>query len=270
MALFKATIFFRNGASGWTESFYNTSGSLSAVQSRLGNLIFLRQNMLPPANFITFAKISDVTTFRSAQFQNIPGAPLPGTYPLGADVALPPRVSVGVRMGTANGNNRVFPVRGLPSSVVLNDQYNAASPWNPGLTIFKNYLISGTDGWALASPTIIGDRFRIATGIDVTGLISLTQAPPFPMPAGLLAGLHRIHGIDPEPNRTFRVIDTNNAPNTAAIFGWRPRPAITTNFTVTFKTFAVSIITTAVTDVLSTRKTGRVPFLLRGRRSPDR
>lgn len=271
MPIFKVTLFCQNGASGWTESLYNGSATLGPVQGAAQNYALARQAMMCPPNKITAVKISDVETFRSAQYQNIAGLPFSGTYPLPTgQQALPPRVSIGIRMGTANGNNRVYPIRGLPSGVVVNDQYNPADPWNPALTIFKNFLLLPGNGWCLASPNIFGSRFQSATQISAAGVIQMFNTPAVSFSTGQLAGLHRIRGLDPEPNRAFHVIAVDMTAKTITILGWGNRGTYAEPFTVTQKEFAISQVTTAVTDVLSTRKTGRVPFLLRGRRSPDR
>jgi len=264
-------MFFKNGASGWTESVYNGSATLGPVQTAAPILLDQRLALMPSNNVCTAVKISDITVFRSAQYQTIPGLPKAGTYPLiTGEKQLPPRVACGIRLGTASGNNRVWLLHGLPSSVVLNDALDPASAWNGAALTFCNYLKFAGNGWALSSPIIFGPRFNDCTDIDVNGNITTVLATPVGPVAGDLIGIHRIRGLDPEPNRAFRLVSINAMSPFVSIAGWAPRLAYAKPFTITYKRLNVAQITTAVLDVLTTRKTGRVPFLLRGRRSPDR
>src|SRR5262249_48439921 len=70
MAVVRTTFFFKSAsATGWTETFFNLSSSLTTVQLRARNLAALRAAMLSADNKLAAFRVSDDEVFRDAIFE---------------------------------------------------------------------------------------------------------------------------------------------------------------------------------------------------------
>ena len=279
------------GISGWSETFFRTTEEDDATAlSRTVALCNLRRTLLGPGWRVYKAKVSRFPLTRTAARAliapadgrgtggNAPGAGAGGT------TSEEPGDAIIVNIGSANGKQRNFSMRGLPSHVISPGlQYLAPANWAAQFDLFKTALtlnfalrtvatglpipllgvLTATNGGVVASPVtpvllfeagtalVAPMQIRISSPRGMSGLQGIWQVRAFGTPVPIGGKDYSVAYLTQKRNRT--VVGTYQDGGSF----------VTQDVTLS------NIATVGLGDG-TTRKTGSFPGRPRGRRSSKR
>lgn len=134
MARFKATMFFEQGATGWSESFYKDASSEVAIHADARDLASIRMGCGNAILFCTFIRVEDIAAPGTASLKEVNLRPK-NLFP--ADT---PWQSLLIRILATDGSRRMFLMRGMPDIMIFNGEFAPTAEYTAKLNLFLNAL----------------------------------------------------------------------------------------------------------------------------------
>jgi len=223
MAIFRITLYVRQGGAGWSESFYLEKTDLHAAKLEVINLMKERVNCFgfgdpetPLIEYFRVKRVDDRTSFLSFNEVNLKPAQI-------FDRPDMPWTGVQIRFVTASDRVRVWTMRGVPDEFTL-------TPWarpitgnvRTHITAFANYIVNGDYRMQIQSYTgdaaiqtlqsVVVDADTgdlICTAAAAHGLVPPVDRVNFLQFQGAYLKLSGIHKVLVSSDTTFRVPGLN-------------------------------------------------------------
>lgn len=267
MALWRATMFFKMGSEGWSETYFYANGTAlePAVRADAILLAGARLALLNTQSVLIGIRVSDDLVFRDSDLLGSPDFPAAGTSSF--TTSLPARTALICRVQSSLNHRRTLKLSGLPNNLSSAGVWQINGPgWSPSANLFISRLQAA---WALKINSLVAPPTLNIFSISLTGLSTTSDTTAWPNSAvkGRFSG---VRGVLPNPNgRIFDVLKVDA--NTISILHWAPRGTATVNYgKIRQVVYGVEAITGFVQLRMGERKTGRPFDSPRGRRSVAR
>ena len=136
MPRFKATMFFTQRSSGWSESFYLDASSEGAVRPVMNALASRRLACANLAVTVPYIRIEDITLPGTARLFN------PNLARASNRNSDTPWQSLLVRLQASDGSRRMYLLRGLPDEIAVNGAYQPDPDFRAAIDQFLGRLSS--------------------------------------------------------------------------------------------------------------------------------
>jgi hypothetical protein len=135
MPRYKGTMFFEQGASGWSESFYQDALSPDLALSNLRDLQSARLGCANGSTTGTFVRVEDIAQPGVAFLSEV------NLSPKNLNAADTPWQSLLVRLVATEGSRRMYLMRGVPDNVIIGGEFLTNPEYTSKLAVFFNQLI---------------------------------------------------------------------------------------------------------------------------------
>jgi hypothetical protein len=285
--MFRCTFIYRQGDVGWTDTFFNTAGSIAQLTANANNLITPLMDCRDNSTVLEAIRLSDDLVFRDSNFIPLtPVSGIPGNFSRRTNViAAEPENSIDIRLETPadpltillSKHRRIFALRGLTNDFFNGSTYAGRTEQNAVLTSLQNALKTPANQWALKVLTYsaLASNLRIS-GIAADGTVTAGPSASFTaITPGMYLTFHKLRGVAPPATRPFLItsVDSVTLPNTLVIRSWNRPPVLLASIgtaTISAGSFSLQNIAEAIIDGVGRHKVGRPFDLRRGRRSPAR
>jgi hypothetical protein len=282
---------------GWTESWYQSADlSDDAAQAGALKLALYRRGMLTPGWAIQSIRISQLDAnanlLRRGRLVFVPPQVAAGFYP-GAAQDEPAYDALILSTSSTTGHARHTGIRGIPEEAVspggryLNPPAFAAAflPWSNvlrGQPAFVGDVAGPVFGLRVRQQADGGNIAAVSLAVDIVGGITASPRTPVftftggngTMAVGQTVSIAGVQGFDHVNGSWIIAAFTEIAGSGKFVVAPKRRVTVNGSLTVagTFKTFVYAIdpIATITPEYGSSRRTGRPPQLVRGRRSARR